>query len=175
MKFLKDNRILDIREAKTEDAEELLELLKKVGGETDFLLMDANGVPLTVEQERTYLENNLKSVTNKTFVAIVENKIIASSGIHGSDRERIAHNVTLGISILKDFWNLGVGTYLMEYIINYCRMTKTIKNIMLEVREDNKYAIGLYEKMGFKYVGKYLGKIKINDVFYNELIYQLVL
>jgi len=175
MKFLKDNRILSIREAKPEDAEAILTTLKKIGGESDYLVIDANGVPLTLEQEKEYLEKNLKSVNNKTFIGIVDNQIIATCGLTASNRERVKHNVVIGISILKDFWHLGVGTHLMEYVINYCHMTKEIRNIELEVRADNVHAIHLYEKLGFKYVGKFTDKMKIGDKYYDNLIYELTM
>lgn len=174
MKFLKNNKALTIREAQPEDAEEILKVLKIIGGESDFLVIDGNGVPMTVEQEKEYLERNLKSFNNKTFIGIVDGKIIATCGLTANNRERVKHNVVIGISILKDFWNLGVGTHLMEYMVNYCHVTKEIRNIELEVRADNVHAIRLYEKLGFKYVGKFTDKMKIGDKYYDNLIYELV-
>jgi len=172
MKFLKNNQVLTIREATPEDSEEILEVIKKIGSESDFLVIDKNGVPLSVEEERKYLENNMKSINNKTFIGIVDKKIIATSGINGSSRDRVKHNVVLGISILKDYWNLGVGSYLMQHIIAYCQMSKVIKKIELEVRADNLSAIHLYEKVGFKYVGKFTDKMFVNGKYYDNLIYE---
>ncbi len=175
MKFLKNNKILDIREAIPSDAEAILKFLKQVGSESDNLLIDSEGLPMTVKQEQEYLEKNNKSINSKSFIGICDGKIISVAGFNGSERERIKHNTTLGISVLKDYWNLGVGNHMMNHLVNYCRMTKEINNVILEVREDNEFAIKLYEKFGFKQIGKYSNKVKIKDKFYNELIYELKL
>ena len=51
--ILKDGRTLILRDPTLEDAEELLNFLKIVGGETDFLLADENGIEgLTLDGER---------------------------------------------------------------------------------------------------------------------------
>ena len=62
------------------------------------------------------------------------------------DRIEIAN-----FNVLKTFQNMGIGTKLLEYLIN---KYKDIKNITLEVRCDNIKAIKLYQKMGFKIVSK---------------------
>lgn len=175
MKILKNKKILDIREATPQDAEEILDVLKTIGGETDFLLIDREGLPTSLEAERAVLEANLQRLNNKVFIGLVDGKIVATSGITGSERDRIKHNVSLGLSILKDYWNIGIGTHMVEYIVNYCRMTKQIKNITLEVREGNTWAIKLYEDAGFKKVGTYSGRVLIDGDYKNELIYELVL
>jgi RimJ/RimL family protein N-acetyltransferase len=173
MKFLKDNTIVDINEAKPVDAEELLELFKKIGSESTYLIMDHHGLDLTVEEEKDYLQKANDSKTTKYFVARVDGKIVGDCGIKGHKSPKTKHNVDLGISILKEYWNKGLGTLLMEHTINYARITGLIKNIFLEVREDNDFAIKLYEKMGFKKVGVMPDKIYLEGKYYDEIIYLL--
>lgn len=175
MKILKNKTILDLEEANPKDAEEILQYLKQVGSESDNLTIDKGGVPLTLEQERTYLEHNFNSITNKTFAAKINGKIVGLGGIMGSSRERLKHNVEFGISVLKDYWNLGVATHLMNHIINYCRTTSQIKNIVLEVRKDNKYGIQLYKNLGFIEVGVHHNKFNIDGQFYDCIIMELYL
>jgi len=175
MKFLKDKRILEINETSPEEAAEILEYLKKVGSESNNLCLDKEGVGLTVEQEKERLEKNKLSFNNKLFVAKVDGVIVSVSGINGSQREKIKHNVSFGISVLKDFWNLGVATYVMKYVINYCRMSVEIRVINLEVREGNKIAIKLYENLGFKKVGKHTNMFKVENKYYDCIIMELVI
>ena len=59
----------------------------------------------------------------------------------------------------KEYRCQGVATKLINALQDYCK-SKTIKMIMLEVRDDNKNAIRLYEKCGFEKQGvrlKYYG------------------
>ena len=51
--------------------------------------------------------------------------------------------------ILPSMQGKGYAKYAIEYIINYARKNK-FQVIRLTVHKDNKYAIGLYEKYGFK-------------------------
>ncbi len=173
MKFLKDNTIVDIMEAKPEDAEELLELFKKVGSESTNLIMDHNGLDISLEEERKYLKEANEAITTKHFVAKVDGKIVGDCGIKGHKASKTKHNVDLGISVLKEFWNKGLGTILLEHTVNYARITAEIKNVYLEVREDNDFAIKLYEKLGFKKVGVMPDKIFLDGKYYDELIYLL--
>lgn len=173
MKFLKDNTIVDIMEAKPNDAEELLKFLKTVGSESNYLLLDENGLDATVEQEQEYIRKANASITTKHFLAKTNGKIIGNCGINGSDRKKIKHNVNLGISILKEYWDKGLGTILLEHVVNYARITGKIKNIYLEVREDNLYAIKLYEKIGFKRIAMIPDKLYVNGKYHNELMYML--
>ncbi len=175
MKFLKDNRVLDIEEANPDDAEAIVKYLNTVGKESTFLILDEEGFGMTVEQEKEYLTKIQSSFNNTLFVGKVDEKIVSVGGVNGSPKKRVSHNVGLGISVLKEFWNLGVGNHMMNHIVNYCRLTKGIENIMLEVRADNKYAIQLYEKMGFKKIGTAHRKFKVEGQYFDELIYELLL
>lgn len=173
MKFLKNQKILDIAEGNPEDAEQILEYLNHIGKESSFLILDEKGVNKSVEQEKEYLQNNLESIINKTFVGKVDNKIVSVCGIHGIDKPKVAHNVSVGMSVLKEFWNTGVGTHMMNYLVNYCRTTDTIKNITLEVREDNEHAIRLYENVGFKKCGNYSDKFKLDGKYFDCIIMEM--
>ncbi len=175
MKFLKNNRILEISDGDPNDAEELLAYLKQVGGESNNLILDENGVNLTVEQEREYLRKAKDNYLNKIFIGKVDGKIVSDCGVHGVMNKRLDHNVTLGISVRKDYWNLGIGGYMMEHILNYCRMEERIMVVRLEVRPDNQYAVSLYQKVGFQKIGTYHKKVKINDEFIDQDIYELIL
>ncbi len=173
MKFLKDNSILDIQEAKPENAEEILNLLKQIGSETDFLLLDETGLHKTLEEEKAFLEKANTSITTKFFIGLVNGKVVADCGIMGHHTKKTKHNVDLGISVLKDFWHKGVGRHMLEHTINYARITAEIKNIYLEVRADNLNAIKLYESLGFKKVGTMPDKVFSNGKYFDELIYLL--
>lgn len=175
MKILKNKSVLEIEEANPKDAQQILEYLKQVGSESDNLTIDKDGVSLTLEQETAFLENNLKSITNKSFAAKIEGKIVGLGGIMGSSRDRIKHNVEFGISVLKEYWNLGVATHLMSHIVNYCRITGKIKNIVLEVRTDNVFGIQLYKKLGFEEVGVHKNKFHVQNDYFDCLIMELAI
>lgn len=53
------------------------------------------------------------------------------------------------IFILEQYRNQGIGSKLIEYLLEKC---KICENITLEVRKDNEKALRLYKKYGFKEV-----------------------
>jgi ribosomal protein S18 acetylase RimI-like enzyme len=58
----------------------------------------------------------------------------------------------LGIAILPDFKQKGIGTILMKEIIQQAR-NDGYKTLSLSVDPDNHTAVRLYEKLGFDYFG----------------------
>ena len=48
----------------------------------------------------------------------------------------------------KKYWGLGIGTNMIEYIINFAK-TKQLSTVYLWVSRSNSRAIRLYEKNGF--------------------------
>jgi hypothetical protein len=58
------------------------------------------------------------------------------------------------MSILRSYWNLGVGSRMLAYLFEWARHTDAIRKINLRVGVDNLPAIHLYEKYGFVQVGR---------------------
>jgi hypothetical protein len=79
--ILKDGRTLVLRDPALEDAQELLDFLKVVGAETDFLLCDENGIDgLTLEGEREWITATLEAANTKMFVGTVGGEIDFAKG-----------------------------------------------------------------------------------------------
>ena len=94
------------------------------------------------------LKEELNSSNSKYIVAILNKEIIGFAGVKFAlDQADIMNIVTR-----KDYRNKGVGTLLLNGLISICKEFKA-NSIFLEVNEDNKPAIKLYEKVGFESVG----------------------
>lgn len=165
-----NSQVISIREARKEDARKLLEYLKIIGSESDNLLIDQNGLPYSIEEEEKIIEDRRKSLRSKFFIGFVGEEIVSSLSLAASSRKRVEHNAELGISVLKIYWNKGVGTQMMDFAIKFSVNSGLIRNIYLEVRKDNHSAIHLYEKMGFKQLATLENKIRINDVYLDEVL-----
>ena len=173
--LLKNGKTLTIRKAKKEDAQEILDYIKKVGGESNNLLTGAEGLPYTVEQEEAIIERINASASSVMLVGVVDSRIISVANLSASDRERIAHQGTVGISVLNEFWGLGVGTCMMNALINFAKASGTIEILHLGVKSDNLGGIALYKKCGFQQIGVYPKFFKFGDVYYDEILMNLYL
>ena len=173
--LLKNGKELLIRKARKEDAAEIISFLNTVGGESDYLLFGANEFHMTVEQEEQYIEKLESAQTSALIIGLVDGRIICSGSISAPERERVAHQSTLGLSVAKEFWGLGVGGYLMEALIDFARTNGKTEVIHLKVRADNARAIALYKKLGFQEIGVYPKYAKINGQYYDDILMNLYL
>ena len=63
-----------ITEAVPKDAEEVLEYLKIVGGETDNLSFGAEGLPVSIGQERAHIREIMESLVSVMYLARKEGR-----------------------------------------------------------------------------------------------------
>ena len=156
---------ITIERAQPSDAYELLEYLKVIGSESDNLTFGSDGLLCTVEEEAEFLASELISQTSVTFVAKRDGKIIGNARFTGGLKERTKHRGDMGISVLKSEWGNGLGSRLMEALIDFAKNTAHVEVITLEVNQTNKRAIALYKKFGFKKTGVFEAFIKINGEY----------
>ena len=151
--LLKNGKECILRSGTGSDAEEVLAYLKKTAGETDFLTRYPEEISMTIEEERAFLEGKRMSPKDVMIVAAVDKKIIAGAGLNCLiDVIKYRHRATLGLSIEKEYWNLGLGTKLMESALG-CAGTAGYEEVELEVYCDNERAVRLYQKFGFEIYG----------------------
>ncbi|MBO5569981.1 MAG: GNAT family N-acetyltransferase [Clostridia bacterium] len=152
-----------IREATAEDAKALIEYTKIIGGESDNLTYGSEGMLITLEQEKAFLDSVKEKEHSVFYCAWQGSVLVGTANLSGMPR-RMSHRAELGISVLKSYWNNGIGSMLMQKIIDYAKQ-HDIEIINLEVRSDNMSAIHLYEKYGYKKTGTIPAFFKINKEY----------
>lgn len=163
---------IKIREIEAEDYKELLDFMKKVKGETNFLRGYPNEIKMSYEDEKEYIKKVKSSETSNYFVVMKNNKMIGCIGFNGNTARKMKHYGTIGISVLKEYWGRGIATTLLEKLISWSK-EKGIKKINLDVFENNERAIKLYEKFGFKLEGCIEDGIFDGENYINLLVYGL--
>lgn len=139
-----------VRQAIPDDAAEILTALKIIGSETPYLVMDDQGLALSVAEMAQNLAEMYDSPNNVLLVALVDKKIVGTASVKASGKGRIEHIGEIGISILKDYWGFGLGRLMMEEVILWARESRIIRRLELTVQDRNQRAVSLYEKIGFK-------------------------
>lgn len=165
---LKDGRTCILCPTYPEYAEQMIEYLKITAEETPFLLRYPDEVNYTVEGERELLRNLLENETSVMMVAIVDGKVAGNCSLNGmGNKRRILHRSSLAIALKKEFWNLGIGTAMMQYLEELARQIG-YEQIELEVVDGNDTAKALYEKCGFVETGKHVRALKYDDGIYRD-------
>lgn len=156
---------IEIRETMAEDAEEVIHYLKQVGAETDNLTFGKEGRPVTIEQEKEYLQQAHDAERSVHYGVWKDGKLIGEGSLSGLPR-RMSHCAGLRVTVVKAEWNKGIGSRILKKLIEYAR-GGGIEMIILEVRSDNAGAIHLYEKYGFKHAGTTPAYFKIGNEYFD--------
>src|SRR3989339_1863315 len=111
----------------------------------------------TLKEEQNWVKKVAKDVKNKKRVTLVArdgNKIVANTEIELRAYKQ-SHIRKFGIAIRQGYRGAGLGKYMMAEVLMLAKKNLPgLKVFWLDVFENNKPAIALYKKMGFKIVGK---------------------
>lgn len=165
--------MISLRYAIENDSVAIIEYCNTAAGESDNLSFGANQFPLSEAQEREYIKN--LGANNYMLLAIDEQRIIGLANLRTDPKERLKHNGSVGLSVLKDYQGQGVGSMLFERLIELATENQVIESLQLEVRSDNQVAINLYRKYNFKKVGVLPNNMKIQNQYYDVDIMHLQL
>lgn len=161
---------IKIQRAAPEDAQTLLDYLRRIGGESDNLSFGGEGLPFSVEQEAEFIRSYLGETKSILLVAKNGDEIVGNGSLDVLPR-RMSHRAELGISVVRDHWGRGIGSKLMTELIKHGNVIG-LDGISLEVRTDNSRAIALYKKFGFEKIATYPGYMKIGDALVDmDLMY----
>jgi putative acetyltransferase len=86
------------------------------------------------------------------LVALIDGKVVGSLGLDRFEGRR-AHVGAFGMAVHDDFAGLGVGTALMQAMIDQADRWLGLIRLELTVWADNVRAIALYERFGFEREG----------------------
>lgn len=146
---LKDGCTAVLRSAALDDAAEMLTFIRTCSAETEFLVRTPDECPTSIDAERTWIAGVVDSPDNLLILALVEGEIVGSAQVTFNRRQKLAHRATIGITILRKCWNLGLGTALITELIAAAR-ARGVMQLELDFIEGNARARALYEKMGFR-------------------------
>jgi RimJ/RimL family protein N-acetyltransferase len=141
---------VDIRETVAADAAELVAFRQVITNEPDNnIVWEPGEFNRSVEDEARLIEEVSASDNSIMLVAEAEGRIVGMIGCHGSKRRAHRHSAGLGITLLREYRGRGIGTLMMERVIEWAKESGVITRIELEVYPHNRVAIHLYEKCGF--------------------------
>ena len=162
---LKNQQRVTIREAEPRDAEQLLALIERVAGESENVTRGPGDLDITLEQERAFLKECATTPNSIYLVAEIAGEIVGGINFSGGKRPRIRHTGEFGVSVVKKYWGLGIGSLLLDSLITWAREGGIVRKINLRVRTDNLPAIHLYEKHGFVREGRVTRELFIRGEF----------
>ena len=154
---------LRIRDIKIEDYKEISKI-RKMHGVMENILSNKD------EEEELIKEKIINRGKNQYWYVAEENGKVIGLGIlmnHGNLRKRHVGVITLMVN--SDYQNKGIGSLLMDKLIN---LSESLNIIRLElcVFRDNYKAINLYKKFGFKEEGIKVKSALKNGEYIDEVM-----
>jgi RimJ/RimL family protein N-acetyltransferase len=108
--------------------------------------------PFTYERIEGWT-SNIDYDKSLPILALVEEngkqRVVSSATLSFFAVEAFRHKAELGVTVHDDFQNFGLGTVLVNFMLDIARM-KGLKKVYLLVNTDNARAIHVYEKCGFR-------------------------
>lgn len=99
-------------------------------------------------------ENDAPGKADLLLVAERDSRVVGSAGLHPvGPHLRRRHVMMLGISVAPAAQGQGVGSALMQALLDYADRWAHVLRLELDVFADNARAIALYRKFGFVHEG----------------------
>lgn len=172
--ILKNGKEAWLRNGDATDGRAVYELFNLAHGETDYLLSYPDENSFDLEQESRFLEEKTNSQNEIEIIAIVDEKIVGSAGIESiGTKYKVRHRAEFGISVLQEYWGLGLGKALTKACIE-CARDAGYAQLELNVVADNERAVKLYQSFGFEEFGRNPRGFNSKVSGYQEVIYMLL-
>ena len=171
---LKNGKEALLRNGDAGDGQAVFEIFNKTHEETDYLLSYPDENSFNPEQEAEFLQKKTDSENEIEIVAVVDGKIVGMAGIEAiGAKYKVRHRADFGISVLRDYWGLGIGKALTAACIK-CARDAGYKQLELNAVAANDRAIALYKSAGFVEFGRNPLGFNSRQSGYQELIYMLL-
>ena len=143
-----------LRNGTEADARAVLDNYDLTHAQTDYLLSCPGEKGFSVDEEAQFLREKTDSARELQLLAELDGAVVGMAGIACvGEREKLRHRASLGISIDRAYWGLGIGRALTQVCIE-CAGRAGYAQLELDVVAENERAIALYESLGFTEFGR---------------------
>ena len=172
--LLKNGKEALLRNGDKSDGAAVYDVFNLTHAETDYLLSYPDENSYNPEQEGQFLEDKTNSPNEIEILAIVDGRIAGTAGIEAvGKKDKVKHRAEFGISVLKEYWGLGLGKALAEACIQCAKEAGYIQ-MELNVVAENERALSLYRKLGFEEFGRNPRGFVSRTSGFQELVYMLL-
>ena len=156
-----------IRKAELRDAASIVRAEQEIAREPGFFCSQPS------ELSEQNVKNTIESSNGIYFVAECNGWIAGHAFLETLPLQSLKHIAQLNIAVHKGFQNRGIGTQLMDRIIEWAKESESIEKIELNVRASNAQAIALYKKMGFLEEGCLKCRVKTGSEYLDDILMAL--
>lgn len=163
------------RNAREDDAKNIVDFYNYVGGETSFLSFEKDEYPMCAEEQAEEIRSLEKKNTSIMLLAMDGEEIAGIATVRSSAKIKERHDGELGIVVARKYQGQGVGTELICRLIRWAKGNGVTTRISLDTRADNVKAVELYMKLGFVVEGCRRNTTLLNGKYYDLYVMGMML
>ena len=118
---LKTGKLVSVRSASSSDAKALMDLKRNYIKDTTTIPLELEEYPLDLSKEKELIEEYEQSPNSILILAEINNELIGNIDLTGSKRSKMSHTAMLGMGILNEWRNQGLGRILIESAMTWAR------------------------------------------------------
>jgi len=135
---LKNGKLVSIRLARISDAERLLNAINTYVPQSKYIPLLREELSQSISQKEDWINSFEKYENSLLLIAECDNQIIGNIDLTGSRRKVMEHTGLIGMGMLKEYRNTGLGTLLMFSLIEWAKANSILALIWLQVYTENK-------------------------------------
>ncbi|MEH6941054.1 GNAT family N-acetyltransferase [Bacillus sp. JJ722] len=166
---------IQFRQPTIDDAQDIVQFYNYVGGETTYLSFEKDEYPLNADEQAKSIKSMVEQENCIMILALTNNQIIGIGTITSSNKIKSRHSGELGIVVQKDYQGKGVGSQIIQQLIDWTKSNGITTRIQLDTRCDNVGAVELYQKFGFEIEGCLKNSTLLNGKYYDLYVMGLLL
>lgn len=159
---LKTGETAVFRSPTVDDAEGMLDYLRTVVFETEFLLRAPEDPLPDLEGEKRFLQSFAEGEENVMIVCEMDGIIVGNCSMNRGRHQKDRHRASIGIALRKAYWNRGIGTAMFRELTKIAEQWG-LEQMELVFIEGNDRGRALYEKMGFRIYAEHPNAIHLPD------------
>jgi RimJ/RimL family protein N-acetyltransferase len=140
----------------------------------NFLSLELEGISLrpngmSKEEVKEKLPNSLDCDNKLCLIAEKNKRVVGCLTFARHKKTEYQHTGEFGMTVLPDYWGIGIGTAFIQELENWCQQ-HNFRKIELGVWSNNDKAIKLYKKHDYMVEGQ-----RKRSILRGENLYDLVL
>ena len=150
---LRDGSVIALRSLEKQDTGAAIFCLRKVSGETEFLMREISECGMTLAQEEEIIQRKAESPRELLLGAFAENELIGMAGLNAcGPYARVRHRASVGLSLLRAHWGKGIGTLIIGMLVKFAFEQEKTDVLHCLCEDYNLRSRRIWEKNGFSLI-----------------------
>lgn len=169
---LKNSNTVLVREATTQDALDLNNLVREIyGTATTVLTTPEEFQPMdSLNSQLQRVVHYQKTTGYLLLVAEMDGQLVGTLDFWNGHRARIAHTGEFGMGVAPNYQNQGIGRCLIKVMLDWAAANPIIEKVKLTAFATNHNGLHLYRSLGFVEEGRGIREVKMEDGVYLDVI-----